>query len=510
MESVERLTAPAPAPPRPRVQAINRGQMVLRPLAVEQLIGEDHPARAIWQLVGERDLSPFYAEIKAVEGTAGREAVDPQLLISVWIYAYSEKISSAREIQRRCEQFHPGFGWLTGLTVINHHTLSDFRTAQQAALEQLFVEVLGVLSQAGVVRLERVMHDGTKVKANAADNSFRREPSLRQHLEAARQQVEQLEREAQADPDGQGQSQRQRRAAQQRQQRIGQALAELEQIRASKADPQERAEARASLTDPEARIMKQAHGAIGPAYNVQISTDAQAKIVVGVRVTQAPTDAAELDPSVDCIEANLGHLPEEMVVDGGFTNQETVEAMEQRQVGLIGSLTDHTASSEALLRKRGVTEAFFPRAFSYDAEQNHYTCPAGKRLHYEGREKKKGGSRYRYRAAATDCRQCPFRAQCCPGSRKGRSLVRSEDAPALAAFKAKMATAEAQRIYKQRAGVAEFPNAWIKEKLGLRQFRLRGLLKVGLEALWACLTYNIQQWIRLVWRPQQQAAPLVP
>jgi len=76
----------------------------------------------------------------------------------------------------------------------------------------------------------------------------------------------------------------------------------------------------------------------------------------------------------------------------------------------------------------------------------------------------------------------------------------------MAAFKAKMETEAAQQIYKQRAGVAEFPNAWIKEKLGLRQFRLRGKVKVRLEALWACLTYNIQQWIRLVWRPQRQAA----
>jgi hypothetical protein len=357
------------------------------------------------------------------------------------------------------------------------------------------------------------MHDGTKVKAQAADNSFRREPSLRQHLEAARQQVEQLEREAQEDPDGEGQSQRQwqaqRRAARERQQRIGQALAELEQIRASKDDPEERAEARASLTDPEARIMKQAHGAIGPAYNVQISTDAQHKVVVAVRVSQAPTDAAELAPSVDGIEANLGRRPEQMVVDGGYTNQQTVEAMEQRQVGLIGALADATTRTEASLRKRGVTEAFFPQAFPYDAEQNHYTCPAGKVLHYEGREKHQGGQRYRYRAAAADCRDCPFRTPCCPDSRKGRSLVRTQDAPALAAFKAKMATEAAQLIYKQRAGVAEFPNAWIKEKLGLRQFRLRGRIKVGLEALWACLTYNIQQWIRLVWRPQRQAAPVI-
>ena len=509
MESVER---PTDLQSKPRVQVIDRRQMVLRPMEVEQLIPLDHPARAIWQLVGQRDLGWFYADIKAVEGVAGREPVDPQLLISLWIYAYSEKISSAREIQRRCEQLDPGFGWLTGLSVINHHTLSDFRTAHRDGLEQLFVEVLGVLSQAGVVSLERVMQDGTKIKANAADNSFRREPSLRQHLEGAQQQVKRLEQQAAKDPEGQAQSRRQRqaqvRAARERQQRIEQALAELEQIRAGKDKAEERAQARASLTDPEARIMKQAQGAIGPAYNVQISTAASERIIVGVGVSQAATDTAELEPAVERIEANLGQKPQQMVVDGGFTHQGTVEAMEQRQIELIGSLTDRRALTEATLRKRGVAAEFFPSAFTYDSEQNHYTCPAGKRLRYEGREKQTSNTRYRYRAATADCQACPLRAPCCPDSRKGRSLVRTEDAPVMAAFRAKMATEVAQQIYKQRAGVAEFPNAWIKDKLGLRQFRLRGRVKVGLEALWVCLTYNIQQWIRLVWRPQRQAAPV--
>lgn len=500
------------AAPRPRVQRIDRRQMVLRPMVVEQLIPDDHAARAIWELVGQRDLGRFYAEIKAVEGVAGREPVDPQLLISLWIYAYSEKMGSAREIERRCGQLHPGFGWLTGLSVINHHTLSDFRTAHGAALEQLFVEVLGVLSQAGVVSLERVMQDGTKIKANAADNSFRREPSLRQHLEAAQQQVKRLEQQAEQDPEGGAQSRRQRqaqlRAARERQQRIKQSLAELERIRAAKDQEEERAQARASLTDPEARIMKQAQGAIGPAYNVQISTDATERIIVGVGVSQAATDAAELEPAVDRIEANLEQKPQQMVVDGGFTHQATVAAMEQRQIELIGSLTDRRALTEATLRQRGVTAEFFPSAFTYDAAQNHYTCPAGKALRYEGREKQNGNTRHRYRAVTADCQACPWRRQCCPDSRKGRSLVRTEDAPGMAAFKAKMATQAAQQIYKQRAGVAEFPNAWIKDKLGLRQFRLRGRVKVGLEALWVCLTYNIQQWIRLVWRPGRQVAPV--
>jgi hypothetical protein len=65
-----------------------------------------------------------------------------------------------------------------------------------------------------------------------------------------------------------------------------------------------------------------------------------------------------------------------------------------------------------------------------------------------------------------------------------------------------MQTVEAQEIYKQRAQTAEFPIAWLKEKIGLRRFRLRGLQKAELEILWACATHNLQQWIRLCWRPQ--------
>ena len=92
-----------------------------------------------------------------------------------------------------------------------------------------------------------------------------------------------------------------------------------------------------------------------------------------------------------------------------------------------------------------------------------------------------------------------------PRPKKGRSVVRMEKTAQLLAFEAKMQTAQAQQIYKERAGVAEFPNAWIKEKMGLRQFRLRGRIKVRMEILWACLAYNICQWIRLRCRPQRLA-----
>lgn len=489
--------------PQVRRKKINRQQLLLRPVEVEKLVDLDHPVRAIWEMVGRLNLEPFYAEIESVEGVAGRPVWDPWLLISLWIYAYKEGVNSAREIARLCE-YHPVYQWLTGLEVVNYHTLANFRIRHQKALDRLFIDVLGVLSHEGLITLERVMHDGTKVKACASSKSFHRKGTIEDHLRLAREQVEQM-----GDPESEELSQRvakaRQRALREKQERLEEALKELEKIETSRSKASEKEKARASSTDPEARVMLQANGAYGPAYNLQISTDAQSKIIVGVGVTQASADAAELESAVERIEANLGQKPEQMVVDAGFTNQATMEAMTDKQIDMIGSLPERSGVTPHRLEQLGVSPDFYPQAFEYDRNTDCYRCPAGKVLAYETQERKGATLRHRYRAKASDCRACEFQARCCPGTKRGRSLVRSEATPEIVAFQAKMETPEAQAIYKQRAGVAEFPNAWIKDKMGLRQFRLRGLAKVTLESLWACLTYNICQWIRLCWRPQRLA-----
>ena len=85
-------------------------------------------------------------------------------------------------------------------------------------------------------------------------------------------------------------------------------------------------------------------------------------------------------------------------------------------------------------------------------------------------------------------------------SSKGRVVKRGVEDPRVVAFREKMESEAAKTIYKQRGPIAEFTNAWLKEKIGLRRFRLRGLLKARMEVLWACVAYNIQQWIRVRWR----------
>ncbi len=487
-------------PEVPRLRTIDRQQMVLRPVDVDKLIEADHPARGIWELVGSLDLSSFYQAIEAMEGEAGRPAHDPRLLVSLWVYSYSIGVASAREMARLCG-YHPAYQWLTGLGEVNHHTLSDFRVQHQAALQQLAGEILGILSAEGLVALRRVVHDGTKIQASAGGDTFRREQTLRAHIAEAQEQIKELEQEAESQEVSKRQLAARERAARERKQRLEHALQQLEQIRAHSDKPAQ--ECRASETDPQARVMKHGDGGYHPSYNVQISTDVDSGVIVGMGVSQSPQDQGLLPEAVESISKSTGQLPEQLIVDAGFITGQTIDAVADQGIDLIGPAPEQDEHSGG--KGNGMDGEFRADAFRYVAEENCFICPAGKRLKYRKSEKHGGGIRHCYQAQGKDCQSCPFKAQCCPNTSQGRWLKRQVESAAVLAYREKIQTAQAKQIYKKRGQVAEFSNLWIKAKIQLRQFSVRGLAKVTTEALWVCLTYNIQQWLRLCWRSKQLA-----
>lgn len=484
-----------------RIKTVQREQMVLRPLEVEQLLGPEHPARAIWELVGECELERFYDKIEAVEGQAGRPAHDPRLLISLWLYSYGQGISSGREIERRCA-YDPAYMWLTGAEKVCAHTLTDYRTAQGEGLKDLFIQVLAVLEQEGLVDLQQVTQDGTKISAAAGADTFRHKKTIQEHLQRARQRVEELSQAEEGKQEERTQQAlaAQKRGAQEKLQRMERALKEIEALEKKAKKPEE---VRVSMTDPEARVMQQSNNGYGPSYNAQFTTDAKKMVIVGVAVTQDGNDAAQLQPAMERVEEEAGQAPQQVLVDGGYSYRNNIVAMEKSHIDLIGPVPDGTAQKETLYQIRGVTKEFRPEAFVFDAEKNCYSCPAGKSLPYKRKHVLPGQTKYTYQAAKEDCQGCAHRSQCCGKSRNGRSLVRAEDSAEVKKFRAKMETAAAQEIYKKRGMVAEFPHLCIKERFRLRRFSLRGLVKVQVEGLWVALTFNVQQWIRLCWKPRR-------
>lgn len=503
-EPLPRPEAMADSAPRPpKLKPIDRSQGLLRPVVVEELVGPDHKVRAIWELTGRLDLSGFLNDIRSCQGKAGSPAWDPRLLLSVWLYAYSEQVSSAREIERLME-YEPGLMWLSGLGTVNHHTLSDFRAAHEKELKQLLAELLGLLSREGLVKLELVAHDGTKIRAQAGADTFRREKTLEERTALARQMMEELEQESGQEGEQKKQKTRREaareRAAREMGEKMKRAAEELMRLREDKAE-KEKEQARVSLTEPEARIMKHGDGSIGPGYNVQVSTDAAHQVIVGIEVTQSSSDSGGLAPAMDEVRQVMGRYPEAAVADGGFTNREAILEMQAREVDFYGSLSTPKAREAGAMKAAGIDPAFGPSAFQHDAGKRTLQCPGGRNLFYVRQSRKREETYWQYQAAQGDCEGCEHRRRCCPPGKAARLIsIRVSEDPVIAAFRAKMDTPEAKQIYQQRAPTAEFPNAWIKDKLGIRKFRLCGLAKARVEALWAALTYDVQQWIRLSWR----------
>ncbi len=466
--------------------------MCLCAIDVENLIDQNHAARLIWEFVGQLDLSQFYQDIRSFEGEAGRSAFDPQLLISLWIFGYSEGVGTAREISRLCE-YHPGFQWLTGMQSVNYHTLSDFRIIHRQKLDDLFKQILAVLQSQGIVDLKRVFHDGSKIKANASLNSFHRKKTIEENLKLAEEAIKQLEQQ-----DCQQQNDRSRAAQENAARKRKETLAKaIEQFKNLPAKTKRKHETRVSQTDPDARNMLLAGGGYAPAYNVQLTTEGKNGFIVAAQIAQSSSDSEQLQPALEKTIENTKEIPQQVVTDSGFTNKTNIVKLTEHRIQIIGPLLPQSSTVEQF-EKRGIDPSFGKNAFHFDSQKNQYTCPAGKVLRYVGSRRGKASIENLYRAPGIDCRTCPFKIMCCgKAKRPQRQLIRIEDLPEVASFKKVMETEPAKQIYKQRAQFAEFPLAWIKEKFGLRRFHVRGRDKTLTEILWASITFNVLWFLRI-------------
>ena len=493
----------------PRYLPLDRKQLRLQPLDVERLIEQQHPARKIWRVVGGLDLSGFEVDARAVEGRAGRSAHSPHLLVSVWIYAYSKGLHSAREIARQME-YEPGLEWLTALRPVNHHTLSDFRVNYGEALRELFEQVLAMLTMKKLITLERVATDGTKIRADVSKKSFSRAGNIRKHLNLARRHIEELERREAEEQTSKRRQAARRRAAREQEQRLDEALEEIEQLRAAKKDNKTK-EPQASSTDPAARFMRMHDGGVAPAYNVQITADAAHGLIADIKVVQAPQDSQQIAPAMDRLRASYKRYPVEALADGAYTNLDSVMEMHERAIDYYSTWTGR--SEELTGRGAQRHEDYRIDRFGFDDEANEMICPQGRRLKYSHERRTKGRETFVYKARAGDCRACPARRLCCPKldlKNGGRSASFTMYDRVIEQFDEKMKRPEALAIYKQRAPLAEFPNAWIKTKLKLRRFATRGLEKVSCEAAWAALTFNLQRLFELAPEPGVRGQPKSP
>jgi transposase len=326
---VERPGRDLGPPPPPRLRRPNRLQMTMRPATLEELVPDDHDVRTVWAIVRSWDLSRFLDTIRARGATPGRAATDPELLIALWLFAATEGVANARELDRLCREKDP-YRWLCGDVSVNYHTLSDFRVDHEEALDDLLTQMLAVLIVGQAVSVQRIAQDGTRVRVGAGLSSFKKRETLQQakqragdHLAIIKRQAERLGETA---PRRQA---AQLRAARQKQERIERAVAELADLERAKAEqkdkPTKKTPPRASTTDPEARLMRMPDGGTRPAYNVQLAVDTASRAIVGVEVTNAGSDAGQSEPMREQVEERTGGEVKEQLIDGGYVKLEAID-----------------------------------------------------------------------------------------------------------------------------------------------------------------------------------------
>jgi transposase len=402
----------------PRLLEPNRLQIEMRASDLESLLPADHRARLVWGYVVRQDLSKLFDSIKARGSNAGRSAIDPRILFALWLYATLQGVGSGREVARLSEA-HDAYRWICGGVSVNYHALNDFRSANEALMDELLTDNVCALAAAGAICLERVAQDGMRVRADAGAASFRRQASLQEHLNEAGELVRTLKEQAKKDP---SQAQRREqaaklRAAEDREERIRRALEQLPEVAAAKKrNGGKEEDARASTTDPDARVMKMGDGGFRPAVNVQFATTCEDQVIVGMDVVKAGSDMAQLAPMVEQVEQRVGQAPEQWLVDGGFPSHEQIDATAPKT-------TIYAPVPEPKVKK--------------DANKDEQ----GKPVLQDKHEPKAG------------------------------------DSPAVIAWRKRMASEEAAEIYKQRAATAECVNALARNR-GMLRMPVRGIAKM--------------------------------
>lgn len=343
-----------------------REQGVFRWEMPEDALPADHAARLLWRVLGTLDLSGFIRDAKAVEGQPGRDVLSVRMLLTLWLYAISVGVGSAREIARRIHG-DVVFRWIVGDQSVGHAKLSEFRVGHAKVLDQLFTDVLGTLLHQQLLSLELVAQDGTRVRASASAPSFRRARTLEECREQAALHVKGVLAEADDPEATEGEKLARLAAALDYKRRVEAAIATVQQLQTEgKKQP------RASTTDADARVMKMADGGFRPAYNVQRATAGSPmggpRTIVGVRVTNVGSDMGSVSPMLDDIERRTGHLPAVLLADANHGDHESIRNAAARGVtaliplptpraGATGAKADNDAPIEAWRARMQTPEA---------------------------------------------------------------------------------------------------------------------------------------------------------
>ena len=381
-------------------------------------------------------MSELDKKIQTVEGGPGCPAIDRRILFALWLYAYTEGIGSARKIYALTQR-DDIYRWLAGGVSLNYHTISDFRSQNQEAFQELLRDSIAVILKENMLTVRTVAVDGTKIRAKAKRSRF--------HTEDRRAFQEEAEKH----------------------------------IRAVEEE-----------TEPEARVMHFSDGSYNPGYNVQVASDAENDVILAIEPTQDHDDSNGLRHVLPEIEKNIPTL-EAVVTDSQYSNFRHMDELDRRKIKYYA-----TRGKDRDQRNHSPRNKYFKENMNINIEKNVVECPAGHSFPLRSISCQSDAKSLEFTMPET-CISCPLFNSCCPDGVPKKHLklrVKSErHINLIQQLEERTDTPEGKRLLRLRFQ-EERINACLKAKFGVSQFHVQGMISVRSELLLLALAYNFTRW----------------
>jgi transposase len=500
---------------------MDRRQTPLFCPTLDAAIPEDHPARLFDELLRSLDWALWEARYAVL---LGQPAIHPRILAAVILYALSQGFRSSRRIEWATRNALD-FIWLAEGHTLDHSTICGFRTKFAKELKDLFRQ-LGELAMAmGLVRLNQVALDGTRIRANSSRNATATAETLGRRLSALDAEIERMFAEAsqedvkENDLFGENVSPshlpKDLAEAKRRRAKLLQALENARQKDAERMGQGKAA--RVPVADPDSKVLPNKDGGFAPNYTPLAVVDGRSGLIVETEVLNHTAEGSVTVPMADRVTETLGEKPQKMLADANHGTGPNLAALQARgieaYIPMEGRLdtkenpahredptTPVSESEWSKLPRNAQSKKLDRAAFLYDREKDVFHCPMGRVLAFEHLwvgEKKRGEREYRqYRCES--CEGCPLARECLGKGAKRRTVSRDEYEPLREAMDARLKSEEGKAVYDLRKWIAETPFGHLKGFLRLRQFLLRGLEKVRTEWRWDCTAYNVWKMAKLI------------
>lgn len=469
------------------VRNYNNKEMLLFPASIGDYLPKDHSAWVVDEVVDHLDLKCLYAKVPSV----GNPSYHPKMMLKILFYGYATSAFSSRKIKKALES-DVAFIFLAGMQKPDFRTISDFRKNNLTELAEIFVQIVRLCRELGLVELGHIALDSTVIKASAHRDQFQDKEQLTEEEKKLHAQIQELLDAAEKTDAAEDKFYGHDICGDELPKELRSSQERLKKIREAKKRLQEQPINEVNLTDPDATFQKQRSGIVTPGYRAEVAVDKKEQIIVACDVTSKRTDYEQLIPLVEQVEANLPETSSQdsvvITADSGYSSMEKLAKLELKE-HIDAYIPD--AKYQGKQRGKIIDEdsPFHKKNFTYDAKNNVYVCPDNKRLFFRRRRREKSGAM----CSVYQCREyrgCQY-AGVCTTNRDGREIRICDNAGVLYRMRHKLDTAEGKQIYRRRKVIVEPVFGNIKHNLGFREFLLRGLKKVKGEFALIAIAHNI-------------------